>query len=540
VRRVRSVGGLLLAMSAGAAWVGQSARVSVTPVLEELIDSLRATGSLVIEGRTVHANPILLAAYERHDFEPIWSRRADLTALLRAVNAASSDGLDPDVYHRSALTGLSVLPLGPDLAAGLDLLATDAFVRLSHDLRFGRTRSADSTGLVEGMGPFGSSDPAADVLDVVASGLLEQHMSALRPKHFEYDRLVRGLAELRTIEHEGGWASIPAGPTMRRDTVDARVPMLRRRLVRTGDLGHEGQGPEEPASRRFDRALEHAVKHFQRRHGLNDDGRVGDRTLEALNVPVERRIEQVRVNLERARRAERDLPADFVSVDVAGARVHVSRSGTVAFDTRAVVGEEETPTPTFSAVMSYIELNPTWTAPRGMVEDVLVAVRADPRYMADREIGVLDSAGVSVDAAMLDFSTFTPETFPYFFHQAPGPTNPLGRIKLMFPNDYAVYLHDSPARWAFAEEERLFSHGCVRVEDPIGLAVEVLDDPDTWSRETLEDAISEGENLAIPLTRPLPVYLFYRTVKADRAGTLHFYEDVYDQDTAILAALGSR
>jgi len=178
--------------------------------------------------------------------------------------------------------------------------------------------------------------------------------------------------------------------------------------------------------------------------------------------------------------------------------------------------------------------------PRGMVEELLEAVLDDPRYLSDRQMHVLNSKGVAVDPTTLDFTAFTPETFPYVFHQEPGPLNPLGRIKLIFPNEYAIYLHDSPARWAFAEEERLFSHGCVRVEDPVGLAMAVLHEPDTWDREALEDAIAEGETLAIPLTQPLRVYIVYRTVEADRAGTLHFYEDVYDRDPAVLALLDRR
>jgi murein L,D-transpeptidase YcbB/YkuD len=140
----------------------------------------------------------------------------------------------------------------------------------------------------------------------------------------------------------------------------------------------------------------------------------------------------------------------------------------------------------------------------------------------------------------LDFSTFTAETFPYVFRQESGPTNPLGRLKLMFPNPYRVYLHDSPERWLFALERRLFSHGCIRVEDPVGLAVEVLEEPGTWSREALEAAIEEGETRTIPLTRPLMVFITYRTAEVDREGRLHFYPDVYERDPEVLAALDAR
>jgi murein L,D-transpeptidase YcbB/YkuD len=150
---------------------------------------------------------------------------------------------------------------------------------------------------------------------------------------------------------------------------------------------------------------------------------------------------------------------------------------------------------------------------------------------------VLDSEGRPVEPSTLDFSSFTLETFPYVFHQEPGPANPLGRLKLMFPNPYSVYLHDSPNRSLFSLERRLFSHGCVRVEDPLGLAVEVLDEPATWSREALEAAIAEGETRTIPLARPLMVHVVYWTAEADPGGTLHFYDDVYERDLELLAIL---
>lgn len=539
MRRINGLPALMLAAGIGAAWVGTSSPAIGTQVLEALIDSLETAGSLEIEDRTIYADPVVIDLYERRGFEPLWTQ-ASLEALVGAVRATSEDGLDPDVYHAALLAGLSRLTLGPDRSAALELLATDATVRLSRDLRFGRVVGTDPDAPSPHDGSFGTGDPAREILDAAASGLLERQLAALRPGHLEYARLVRGLARLRAVERRGGWAPIPPGPILKKNTADARVSLLRDRLLLGGDFRQESQDATAPDPTHFDDALEDAVRRFQHRHGLNEDGRVGDRTLAALNVPVEARIEQVRVNLERLRRTERNRPDDRVSVNVPGARVYVSRDGRVEFESRVVVGALETQTPSFDALMSYVEVNPTWTVPRGMVGEVLAAVLADPNYLNDRDMSVLDDAGNSVDLSTLDFSAFTPETFPYVFHQAPGPLNPLGRIKLIFPNDYAVYLHDSPARWAFAEERRLYSHGCVRVEDPVGLAAHVLNQPGTWTRETLEDAIAAGVTRAIPLTRPLRVFVEYRTVDAERAGPLHFYEDVYERDPVILAQLDAR
>ncbi|MDH3206191.1 MAG: L,D-transpeptidase family protein [Gemmatimonadota bacterium] len=541
MRWVTGLAGLMLAVGGAAPSAAQPAPASVERELEWLIERLQVSGSLTIAGATVRASDVTLQVYERQAFAPLWSRKGDLAALLRTVYTVYTDGLDPDLYHRAVLSSLWAAELDPPRAAELDLLATDALLRLSQDLSFGRAQPIDPTGLVNGDGPFGGGDPVASLREVLASGGLEQRVAALRPSHFEYDRLRDGLSELRALQRAGGWTPIPGGPTMQRGSPDLRIPLLRQRLAVSGDLPGEGQQLGEGLDEtHFDTALEDAVKTFQHRHGLNEDGRVGNRTLAALNVPVERRIEQIRVNLERARWVADAVPDTYVAVNVAGARVYLIRSETVAFEARAVVGSDETQTPVFSALLSYIDLNPTWTVPGGIVEEVLEAVRRDPLYLENQRMHVLDAEGRRVDASTLDFRTFTPETFPYVFYQEPGPRNPLGRLKLMFPNPYTVYLHDSPARSLFALERRLFSHGCVRVEDPVGLAVEVLDEPATWSREALEAAIAEGETRTIPLKRPLMVHVVYRTAEADADGALHFYADVYQRDPGVLAALDAR
>jgi murein L,D-transpeptidase YcbB/YkuD len=541
MRWVTGLVSLMLAAGGAASATAQATPSTVDQELEWLIERMRASGSIEIAGETVRASDVTVQVYERRGFAPLWSREGSLDALLRTLQTVYTDGLDPDVYHRALLGGLDSAGLDPLRAAEFDLLATDALVRLSHDLRFSRAQPVDFTGLVNGAGPFGGTDPADDILEALASGHLEQRVAALRPSHFEYDQLRRGLAGLRATEGAGGWEPLPTGPTMQRDRPDIRIPPLRRRLTLSGDLPAEAPGlgsSRDPS--RFDGPLEDAVKAFQHRHGLNQDGLVGWRTLEALNVPVERRIDQIRVNLERSRAVAHELPDTFVSVNVASARVHLVRSQTVEWETRAVVGADRTQTPIFSALMRYIDLNPTWTVPSGIVEEVLDTVRVDPRYLEGRGMHVLDADGRPVDASTLDFSTFTAETFPYVFRQESGPTNPLGRLKLMFPNPYRVYLHDSPERWLFALERRLFSHGCIRVEDPVGLAVEVLEEPGTWSREALEAAIEEGETRTIPLTRPLMVFITYRTAEVDREGRLHFYPDVYERDPEVLAALDAR
>jgi murein L,D-transpeptidase YcbB/YkuD len=504
----------------------------VTGQLKWRVEQLRAAGTLHVGGAVVASRELTLDAYERRGYLPLWTDAHAVASLLESIESVDEDGLEPEHYHLSALAEAARRARDASSLAERDLLATDAFVRLSHDLRFGKVEPDGPASGMDAAWTFGGPEAVARLAGVVTSGRIRETLADLRPHHFVYGALREALAHLRRIEAEGGWEPLPPGVTLARDSVGARVRLLRLRLRVSGDLRDDAARADAP----FDSVLEAAVRSFQHRHGLNEDGVVGGGTLAALNVPVDRRIEQVRVNLERARWIARELPDTFVAVNVAGQRVYLMHGDSVAFETRAIVGTASTRTPLFTAPMLYIDVNPTWTVPPGIAQEVLEAIRSDPGYLEREGLRVFDGSGREVDAAEVAFARYTPASFRYQFRQDPGPTNPLGRIKLMLPNEHHVYLHDTPARGLFAEEERLFSHGCVRVEDPVRLAQLVLGD-ETWNRETLQAAIDSGETRTIRLTTPVDVFILYWTAAADSGGRLHFYRDVYDRDAAVLAAL---
>jgi murein L,D-transpeptidase YcbB/YkuD len=246
------------------------------------------------------------------------------------------------------------------------------------------------------------------------------------------------------------------------------------------------------------------------------------------------------VNLERARWVIPDLPQTFVVVNIAGAKVYLVRDRAVAFETRAVVGASYTRTPVFRATMHHLELNPTWTVPPSIVRELLEEARGDLAYFTRRGFRFLDRGGSEADLASIDLASTSASSFPWTLRQDPGPLNPLGRIKFVFPNAYNVYLHDTPRRDLFGREERLFSHGCIRVENPLELAALILNDPERSSRAALEARLeTERETVKIPLARPLPVLVLYWTASADAVGKLHFYPDVYRRDGELLAALAA-
>jgi murein L,D-transpeptidase YcbB/YkuD len=521
-----------------AAQDGEAAR-SVADALQSAVERLRATGSLQIGDEVIPRLELTMAVYEERGFLPLWTNPDAGRSLLRGIVEVREDGLDPRDYHLLALSDAAGAAAGPTMAAGLDLLRTDAFIRMALHLRFGKVRPRGPSSERETPWLLGGPDAVDELAAVVASGRVRETLDALRPEHFAYRGLREALADLYRVQAAGGWGTIPSGATMEEGSRDERVRALRRRLAMTDDLGVDADGYQDGqgTNLRVDAALVEAIRSFQHRHGLNEDGRVGPTTLKALNVPVERRIEQVRVNLERARWIVRELPDTFVAVNVAGANVHFVRGGHQVFESRGIVGRAGRETPTFTAPMLYVELNPTWTVPPGVVGEVLGLVADDPEYLERQGMRVLDHSGQTLDPSTIDFSRYSADDFPYVFQQDPGPANALGRIKLMFPNPYSIYLHDTPTRGLFAAEERLFSHGCIRVEDPLGLAELVLGDPLVWNRETLQAAIRTGKTRTIRLSQPVPVYVLYWTASVDREGDLHLYRDVYDRDPAILAEL---
>jgi murein L,D-transpeptidase YcbB/YkuD len=311
---------------------------------------------------------------------------------------------------------------------------------------------------------------------------------------------------------------------------DERVPALAARLAVTGDLP-PGEAADATATLYGD-MLAAGVRRFQARHGLAADGVVGAATLAALNVPVAARIEHLRANLERARWVLYDPESEFLVVNIAGFQLYLVRRGEVVFRTRVQVGRPYRQTPIFKAEMTYVVVNPTWTVPPTIFRnDIVPELRRDIGYLAARNIDVFDSAGAAVDPAAVDWSG---RSLPYRLVQQPGPNNALGRIKFMFPNEHAVYLHDTPSRDLFDRDSRAFSSGCIRVEDPFELAELLLGRSE---RGRLDAAVASGRTQTIFLPKPTTIMLLYWTAEVDAAGRIAFFPDVYERDAAVIAAL---
>jgi murein L,D-transpeptidase YcbB/YkuD len=494
---------------------------------------------------TIHGARIALPErvqefYARRGFRAAWDNARNAEQLNRALEESEADGLDPADYHLPLLQELSTQIAQPAatnaLRAQYDVLLTEALLRLAYHLSFGKVDPQTFDAQWNYGRTPGNLDVAREVEETLAAEDVYARVAALRPVHPLYTRLKHELARYRAAAGTHS-PTIAAGPALRPGETDARVPALRARLIVSGDLEPAAAGD----SLDYDSALATAVRSFQERMGLAGDGVVGGDTVAELNVPIADRIRQLRINLDRGRVLLQDLPSEFVVVNIAGFTAYFVRGEQIVWSGRAQVGKPYRRTPIFRSAISYVVLNPTWTVPPGIIEnDILPAARQDSGVFARKGLRVFDAAGAEVDPASVDWSRYRSGHIPYTLRQDPGPGNALGRVKLMFPNPYLVYLHDTPSQALFERAERAFSSGCVRVERALELTELVLDDADLWNAASLARAIEQGELRNVTLKKNVPVLLTYWTAWVDPQGRMNFRRDIYGQDAKWAQALAAR
>ena len=501
-------------------------------------------GNLRAGGDSIYARAALTDFYERRHYREAWSlQRAD--DLLKALRLADLEGLRPNDYHLAAIENLfssvrsdlqKSLGVSPDRLAELDLLLTDAFLVYGSHLLSGRV-NPETIQPNWGSTYQRSIDLAAVLEAALASDNISDTLATLTPPQPGFRRLRQALAHYRELASRGGWPTIPDGPTLKRDDHGSRVAALRERLSLDGDF----EAGKWAAPQLFDEALEQALKRFQRRHGLGASGTMDAATRVALNVSLERRVEQLEVNLERWRWLPQDLGRRYILVNIPAFKLEVVEDEAVVLGMRIVVGTIDDPTPILNATMGYMFLNPYWNVPRAMAaHEMLPKIKRDPSYLARQNLRVLKDSGPEVhevNPATVDWSAITPDDFPYRLRQDPGPFNGMGRFKFIFINKFDVYLHDTPGRHLFEKTQRAFSHGCIRIEKPLDLAVFLLrQDPD-WNRDALLRELETKVTRSVLLPEQIPIYLVYRTAWADGDSTIQFRPDIYSWDAPLLVAM---
>jgi murein L,D-transpeptidase YcbB/YkuD len=509
----------------------------------DLVMELRAAGE------PVYASLVLPSFYERRLYRPAWSDERGPTRLaddlIDALRRADLEGLRSEDYHLHVIEAVLAAvrvdakrgpALAPDRWAELDLLLTDAFLVYGAHLLAGRVNP--ETLRPEWVSNRRTADIAVVLEAALASGNVAATLDGLDPPEVGYRRLREALARYRRVAEAGGWPAMPEGATLRAGDRGAAVSALRQRLRLEEGLVAAARGQNEDL---FDVELEETLEKFQRRHGLTADGVVTSATRTELNVAVERRVEQLELNLERWRWLPKDLGRRHIIVNIAAFELKVMDGDSVVLSMRVVVGRPFDRTPVLSDTMRYLVLNPYWHVPSTIATtELLPKLKRDPSYLARYKLRVFPSArldALEVDPATVNWSTITASNFPYVLRQDPGPRNALGRMKFMFLNKYNVYLHDTPAHPLFEETQRDFSHGCIRLQHPIDLAVYLLRDDPQWDRDAILAALDDAEDRSVALPEPMPIHLLYWTAWADPDGTIQFRRDIHDRDAPLFTAL---
>ncbi|UZJ45805.1 L,D-transpeptidase family protein [Marinimicrobium sp. C6131] len=517
----------------------------------ELLPSMTVESPAAPPSTSLFAKGPLQVLYEARGWEPIWfdpegRPKDNQSRLLEAIDIAFEHGLTPEHYHRSELERLlsASRDSQDDLASQvrLELLASDAVLTLGNHLAYGRVEpeTIDSDWLIEREPP-----QLMAVLESANSGHRMGLQAALRaqvPRYPAYGDLVRRLSLQRQWASNEAWEPIPDGPILREGDDDPRVPAIRRRLELLGDL-EEAPRPDAGATV-VDASFLTGVARFQARHGLKPDGLVGRRTLAELNVSPDQRVEQLRANLERWRWLPESLGEEYILVNIAGFDMQVVQRGDVVMRQRVVVGRPYRRTPVFTGQMTYLVIHPSWEVPHSLaVKDQLPLVKENPGYLEEMGFSVLHGWGteeVRVDPKDVDWQTLTARQFTYRLRQAPGPRNALGRVKFMFPNRHNVYLHDTPARGLFAEDDRAKSSGCIRLEEPDRLTRWLLiDRGQQMTGGALQAIYDRAEETTVRLRQPIPVHLLYWTAWADEQGRVQYRRDVYERDLPLINALNT-
>jgi murein L,D-transpeptidase YcbB/YkuD len=506
--------------------------------IQQHIEQIKVQQKYRVGGEQVIARNLLPTLYSNNQFQLLWQNKDSVAQLLKAIGKSNLEGLTPSDYHLKPLQRLEKQRAAgmdyPSLKADFDILLSDAFIRLAYDKNYGKVdpqRLNPDWNLPE---KNVGRDLVLRVDKAIANGTVDKSLNALSPQFSIYDNLINALAKYRKIQEMGGWQPIGNGPVLKPGMKDARIPILRKRLLSVGELTVSAHD-----FLLFDQQLEQAVISFQKRHYLEGDGVIGKQTLLALNQSVEQKIDQIRVNLERARWILHDLPDSFILVDIAGYTLVYYHKGKVIWKTRVVVGKPFHETPVFRADMKYLVINPTWTLPRSIItNETLPKIIKDPSYLQKNNFEVIDHQGNRVNPASINWYSYSGRSFPYGIRQKPGPHNALGRIKFIFPNSHAVYLHDTPSRSLFGKDQRAFSHGCIRVDQPIMLGELILkNDGQYWDKNRIEAVIDTMKITTVKLNTHLPVMLLYWTVNASNGDNILFKQDIYGRDKALLKDL---
>lgn len=473
----------------------------------------------------------LAAFYRARDFEGIWSGEAEVVrrnAFLSALTEAPDHALPAGRHDPRALIAMLQNAATPFEQGQAEVELSRAFLRFAGDMKSGMLEPRAAN-------PHIFRDRAEhdrlDLMQGFARAMPVEFLRDLAPRSPEYARLVRERLRLVALRDAGGWGPEVDAGRLEPGAEGGAVVALRNRLIAMDYL-------EPTATRTYDRAMQAAVERFQLAHGLAADGVAGEGTITEVNTGVEDRLRSVIVAMERERWTNAPRGERHIWVNMCDFSACIVDNDQVTFRTRAVIGAvaEERQSPEFSDEMEFMVINPSWYVPRSIIaREYLPQLQRNPN--AASHLRITDSQGRVINRNAVNFANYNARNFPFAMHQPPSQNNALGIVKFMFPNSYDIYLHDTPAKDLFAHEVRAYSHGCIRLADPVGFAHALLirqtPDPEGFFDERLRT----GAETRVDLEEHVPVHLDYRTAFTSVTGGVQFRRDVYGRDGDIWRAL---
>ena len=477
------------------------------------------------------SNPIA-SFYIGRNFEPFWVKsERRLENLVSSISEAKLHGLPLSRYPLEELRQ-SIFENSLSQKAKLELMATETFLLFAQDISGGILNPNKIDNNINVIPE--RKDAKVLLASLTDSVNINLFFRSLFPSSSEYKSLLNELKKLRETSLNGSWGDlVPTDAVLAVGMTHDNVPFLRKRLYKMGYPVYETH------SRYFDEQLNDSVKRFQEYHGLNPDGVFGKRSIEAVNVPPKTRLMQVLVNLERMRWNNHDRGPEYVLVNQPNFQAYFKSENEKIWESRVVIGLPSNQTAEFNDTMTHMVVNPTWHVPKSIaVDEYLPLIQSDPNFLNDNEM-VLMVRGTDtiIDSNLIDMQAFTPDNFPFLIKQIPSNINALGLVKFMFPNKFSIYMHDTPMKDLFFKDERTFSHGCIRLQEPFEFAYSLLRKQEVDPESKFQEVLQKEEETYINLSRKIPVYITYRTAFFDDFGQVHYRADVYGRDALVYMAL---
>jgi len=511
--------------------------VDTIDYLKRFIDSLQQSVDNKLLGESIYQKSALLTIYKKSDFQLQWNDSNESKVAIQLLISAWKEGLEPRDYHLDDILYYfdQLQQNKEDLRqeAILDLLLSDALISYSKHLTSGKINPETLYPKWNFYSRTISDSAISTLFTASKSGLLTEYIESLAPQTPSYQKLKEALIEYNDYIHYGAWDSLILKSTLRPGDSSLIVPLLRIRLNK------EGYNALLDSSLYYDEKLSDIIKNYQQRSGLKSDGVIGKHTLNALNESAESKRNKITVNLERSRWVLENEMNEFIVVNIAKFELFHFDSGYIDYSSKVMVGKNEKQTPVFRDLLQYIVFNPTWTIPTSISSsEILPKLIQDSLYLEEHNMIIIDAKGETQSDSGIVWSDYSEDYFPFILRQKAGPKNALGRVKFLFPNQYAIYLHDTPSRYLFAKEERAFSHGCIRLQNPLDFAQFILSKEDSlWTLDSIRTIIDSAQTTSVRLRKGIPIYLMYWTAGVNENNEVFFVPDIYGRDEKVLNAL---